>query len=150
MKEVTIHTDGACSGNPGVGGWAAILQYKGEKKAVSGGESHTTNNRMELQAAIEGLQTLKEPCHVTIFTDSSYLRDGISKWVHRWKENGWRTAGKNPVKNQDLWVRLLDAAKMHRVDWRWLKGHNGNPLNEECDRLAREKIIDIRKKKRAS
>jgi len=147
MKEITIHTDGACSGNPGIGGWAAILSYKSEQKAVSGGADHTTNNRMEIQAAIEGLQTLKSPCRVTIYTDSSYLRDGISNWIHHWKKNGWKTAAKKPVKNQDLWKTLLSVSEKHQIKWCWLKGHNGNPLNEECDKLARQEIANIRNSK---
>jgi ribonuclease HI len=143
MKEIIIHTDGACSGNPGPGGWAAILEHKDTQKAVSGGVAHTTNNRMELQAAIEGLKSLNEPCRVVLFTDSSYLKDGISQWIHRWKKNGWRTAGKKPVKNRDLWEELSALSEKHSIDWRWLKGHDGHPLNEECDYLAREEISKI-------
>ena len=146
MQEVIIHTDGACSGNPGIGGWAAILQFDGKQKEISGGAPHTTNNRMELQAAVEGLRALKVPCRVAVFTDSVYLRDGITKWIYRWKENGWKTAGKKPVKNRDLWEDILDVSRMHHIDWHWLKGHDGDPLNEECDRLAREEIANIRKK----
>lgn len=145
MKQVTIHTDGACSGNPGAGGWAAILHCDEKQSSISGGALHTTNNRMELQAAVEGLRILKTPCRVTVFTDSIYLRDGISKWIHRWKRNGWKTANKNPVKNRDQWEELLIAIKNHEVDWRWLKGHNSHPINEECDRLAREEVLKILK-----
>ena len=143
MKEVTIHTDGACSGNPGIGGWAAVLEYNKSQKSISGAAAHTTNNRMELQAAIEGLKTLTMPCQVIIFTDSTYLRDGISKWIYKWQQNGWRTAGKKPVKNQDLWKELMQVSEKHHIQWHWLKGHNGNPQNEECDRLAREEIDNI-------
>ncbi len=143
MKAVTIHTDGACSGNPGIGGWAAVLEYNKTQKSISGAAAHTTNNRMELQAAIEGLKTLTIPCQVIIFTDSTYLRDGISKWVYNWQRNGWRTAGKKPVKNQDLWRELIELSEKHHIQWNWLKGHNGNPQNEECDRLAREEIDNI-------
>ena len=143
MKMVTIHTDGACSGNPGIGGWAAVLEYNKTQKSISGAEAHTTNNRMELQAAIEGLKTLTMPCSVIIFTDSIYLRDGISKWIYNWQKNGWRTANKKPVKNQDLWRELIEISEKHHIQWNWLKGHNGNPQNEECDRLAREAIDNI-------
>ena len=146
MQEVTIHTDGACSGNPGIGGWAAILQHEKKQQALSGGAAHTTNNRMELQAAIEGLRSLKIPCRVTLFTDSVYLRDGISKWVYRWKKNGWKTAAKKPVKNKDLWEELVRVSEKHNIEWRWLKGHNGNPFNEECDKLACEEIVNMRMK----
>lgn len=143
MKTVTIHTDGACSGNPGIGGWAAVLEYNKKQKSISGSEAHTTNNRMELQAAIEGLKALAKPCRVFIFTDSIYLRDGISKWIYNWQKNGWRTANKKPVKNQDLWMELIKISEKHHIQWNWLKGHNGNPQNEECDRLAREAIDNI-------
>ncbi len=146
IKTVTIHTDGACSGNPGIGGWAAVLEYNKKQKSISGSEAHTTNNRMELQAAIEGLKALTQPCLVTIFTDSIYLRDGISKWIYNWQKNGWRTANKKPVKNQDLWRELIELSEKHHIQWNWLKGHNGNPQNEECDRLAREEIDNIQAK----
>ena len=137
---VTIYTDGGCIGNPGPGGWAAILLYGEHRKELSGRYRETTNNRMELRAAIEGLEALTRPCRVELYTDSSYLRDGITQWVHGWQRNGWRTAAKKPVKNQDLWQRLLGAVERHEpaggVDWRWTKGHAGNELNELADDLA--------------
>ncbi len=137
---VTIYTDGGCIGNPGPGGWAAILLYGEHRKELSGGYRETTNNRMELRAAIEGLEALTRPCRVELYTDSSYLRDGITQWVHGWQRNGWRTAAKKPVKNQDLWQRLLGAVERHApaggVDWRWTKGHAGNEFNELADDLA--------------
>lgn len=134
---VEIHTDGACSGNPGPGGWAAVLRWRGHEKELSGAEPLTTNNRMELQAAIAALESLKRPMRVELWTDSQYLRQGITEWLRTWKARGWTTADKKPVKNQDLWERLDRAAARHRVDWRWLKGHAGHPLNERADRLAR-------------
>ena len=137
---VEIFTDGACRGNPGPGGWAALLRYGSNSKSVSGAEPHTTNNRMELLAAIEGLEHLKRPCRVVLSTDSEYLRRGITEWVPRWRRNGWRTRGKTAVKNRDLWQRLEAAAEPHRIDWRWVKGHSGHPENEEADRLANEAI----------
>jgi ribonuclease HI len=133
---VQLFTDGACKGNPGPGGWGAVLRFGDKEKELSGGEAHTTNNRMELMAAIEGLKALKRPCDVILFTDSVYVKDGITKWIHGWIRNGWRTADKKPVKNADLWQQLLDATKMHKVDWRWVKGHAGHPENERADRLA--------------
>jgi ribonuclease HI len=134
---VTIYTDGACSGNPGPGGWAAILYYNGHEKELSGGEKPTTNNRMELKAAIEGLNALKAPRSVVLYTDSRYVMDGLTKWLPRWKANGWKTANKKPVKNEDLWRILDDAASRHKVDWRWVEGHSGDPGNERADVLAR-------------
>jgi ribonuclease HI len=135
--EVIIYTDGACSGNPGPGGWGAIL-IKGEhRKEIKGGEAETTNNRMELTAAISALEALKRPVHVELHTDSAYLKDGITKWVHGWQNNGWKTADKKPVKNADLWQRLVEAAKRHQIDWRWVRGHTGHELNERADELAR-------------
>lgn len=136
LPAVTIYTDGACLGNPGPGGWAAILRYGEHEKELSGGLRETTNNRMELRAAVEALNALKRPCRVEIYTDSSYLRDGITKWVHGWQRNGWRTAAKQPVKNQDLWKALLAAVARHKVDWQWTKGHAGDELNERADVLA--------------
>jgi ribonuclease HI len=133
LKKVTIHTDGACEGNPGPGGWAAILEYGGVKKEVSGGAIATTNNRMELTAALEALVRLKEPCEVDLFTDSEYLRNGITKWIHGWKAKGWR---KGTIKNVDLWQALDTAARRHKVAWHWVRGHAGHPLNERCDVLA--------------
>ncbi|MFD1702793.1 ribonuclease HI [Methylopila henanensis] len=135
---VEIFTDGACSGNPGPGGWGAILRKGAVEKELKGGESPTTNNRMELMAAIASLEALTRPCEVVLHTDSQYLRDGVTKWIHGWKKNGWRTADKKPVKNQDLWERLDAALKVHRIDWRWVKGHAGHPENERADQLARD------------
>jgi len=143
-NRVEIFTDGACSGNPGPGGWGAILRFRGVEKELSGGETPTTNNRMELMAAIEGLKALKRPTQVRVWTDSVYVRDGITKWVHGWKRSGWKTADKKPVKNVDLWQALLDAAKPHDVEWRWIKGHAGHPENERADALARGGIAAIK------
>ena len=134
---VEIHTDGACSGNPGPGGWAAVLRWGGQERELAGGDRLTTNNRMELMAAIAGLESLRRPVRVVLFTDSQYLRKGITEWLPAWKARGWRTADKKPVKNQDLWLRLEKAAAPHRIDWRWLKGHAGHALNERADVLAR-------------
>jgi ribonuclease HI len=133
---VIIYTDGACSGNPGPGGWAAILRYGQHEKVLQGGASLTTNNRMELRAVIAGLRNLTRPCHVQIFTDSEYLRRGVTEWLDRWRRNGWRTAGRQPVKNQDLWRELYAAIQPHTIEWRWVRGHAGNELNERADRLA--------------
>jgi len=141
---VVVHTDGACSGNPGPGGWGAILQWGGHTRELKGGEAHTTNNRMELMAAIVALETLKRPCDVEIHTDSQYLRQGITGWIHGWKRNGWRTADKKPVKNADLWQRLDTAVDRHTVHWHWVRGHSGHDLNERADELAREAIAEIR------
>jgi ribonuclease HI len=143
---VIVHTDGACSGNPGPGGWGAILTYGEHEKQLSGGESHTTNNRMELMAAIAALEALKRPSTVELHTDSKYVHDGISKWIHGWKRNGWRNAEKKPVKNQDLWQRLDLAMQRHEVHWRWVKGHAGHDMNERADALARQAIKDQRAK----
>ncbi len=136
--KVVMFTDGACSGNPGPGGWGVILVSGAHSKELTGGEATTTNNRMELMAAISGLEALKKPALVEIHTDSMYLRDGITKWVHGWKRNGWRTADKKPVKNVELWQRLLLAVERHEIDWRWVKGHAGHDENERADELARE------------
>ena len=141
---VVIHTDGACSGNPGPGGWGAILAFGKHVKELKGGDPQTTNNRMELMAAIEALEALKRPCLVDIHTDSEYLRNGIMRWIHAWKRNGWRTADRKPVKNADLWQRLDALCARHRVRWRWLKGHAGHVLNERADALAREALAAIR------
>ncbi|MBQ8670796.1 MAG: ribonuclease HI [Oscillospiraceae bacterium] len=136
-KSVELFTDGACSGNPGPGGWGAILCYKGAEKELSGGEESTTNNRMELTAAIEGLAALKEPCKVTLYSDSKYLVDAITKgWAVGWRSRGWRKADKQPALNVDLWQRLLDLLEQHQVTFVWVKGHAGHPENERCDRLA--------------
>jgi ribonuclease HI len=134
---VEVFTDGACSGNPGPGGWGALLRWNGEERELSGGEAQTTNNRMELFAAIAALEALKRPATVKLHTDSQYLRDGITKWVVGWKRNGWKTADKKPVKNQDLWQRLEAAAAPHRVGWIWVRGHDGHAENERVDALAR-------------
>jgi ribonuclease HI len=144
QAEVEIFTDGACSGNPGPGGWGAILRFGNRERELSGGDPATTNNRMELMAAIVGLEALKRPCRVRLFTDSNYLREGVTKWIHGWKRNGWRTSDRKPVKNVDLWQRL-DAARLpHHVDWIWVKGHSGHPENERADQLARNEIDKIR------
>lgn len=146
MKTITIYTDGACSGNPGPGGWGAILKYNDLQKELNGGAADTTNNRMELMAAIAALQSLKEPCQVDLFTDSVYVRDGISKWIEGWKRNGWRTAAKAPVKNAELWQELDAARKNHQVTWHWVKGHAGHPENERADELAREGMAPFKKR----
>lgn len=138
MKHVIIHTDGACKGNPGPGGWGALLEYNGQRRELKGGEALTTNNRMELMAAIRALETLTRPCEVTLYTDSSYVMQGLTEWLPGWKARGWRTASKQPVKNQDLWQRLDEAAARHRIQWQWVKGHSGHPGNEAADRLANE------------
>jgi ribonuclease HI len=145
MKQVVIHTDGACRGNPGPGGWGALLECQGRAKSLKGGETLTTNNRMELMAAIRALETLKEPCAVQVYTDSNYVRQGIMEWLRGWKAKGWKTADKKPVKNQDLWERLDVAAARHRVEWHWVKGHAGHPGNEAADRLANEAIDEMQK-----
>lgn len=137
-NRVIIHTDGACSGNPGPGGWGAILQYGARTREMKGGEAFTTNNRMELMAAIAALEALKRPCQVDVHTDSQYLRQGITGWIKGWKRNGWRTANKEPVKNVDLWQRLDAVVTRHQVIWHWVKGHAGNAGNERADQLARE------------
>ena len=136
LPEVEIFTDGACRGNPGPGGWAAILRNGTKERELSGGEPLTTNNRMELTAAIKGLEALKRPCRVQLFTDSNYVRDGITKWIHGWRRNGWKTSDRKPVKNAELWQALVDATEPHRVDWHWVKGHAGHPENERADALA--------------
>ena len=135
---VAIWTDGACSGNPGPGGWGAVLSYDGREKELCGGEALTTNNRMELLAAIAALEALSRPCAVDLHTDSQYLRGGVTGWINNWKRNGWRTADKKPVKNEDLWRRLDEATKRHDIAWRWVKGHAGDAMNERADELARQ------------
>jgi ribonuclease HI len=137
---VEIFTDGACSGNPGPGGWGALLRYNGSERELSGGESATTNNRMEMMAAIQALESLSRPVKVRLYTDSQYVRDGITAWLPRWKARGWKTADKKPVKNVDLWQRLDAAAAPHDVDWIWVRGHSGHPENERVDKLARDAI----------
>ena len=134
---MVIHTDGACSGNPGPGGWGAVLHFKDQEKELWGGELYTTNNRMELMAAIQALEALKRPCKVELHTDSKYVQQGIKEWIHSWKKRGWKTADKKPVKNDDLWRRLDEARLRHEVDWRWVKGHAGHEHNERADALAR-------------
>jgi len=140
LQSVHIYTDGACSGNPGPGGWGVLLRYNGSERELFGGEADTTNNRMELRAAIEALNALKRPCTVHLHTDSTYVKQGITTWIRRWKANGWRTADKKPVKNQDLWLELEDALARHDVRWHWVKGHAGHPENERADELARQGI----------
>jgi len=144
LPKVSVYTDGACSGNPGPGGWGAILRFGDVEKELKGGEPHTTNNRMELMAAISALEALKKPCTVELYTDSQYVRQGITAWIHGWKKNGWRTADKKPVKNADLWQRLDAAVHRHTVHWHWVRGHAGHDLNERADVLAREGIADIK------
>ena len=145
---VIIHTDGACSGNPGPGGYGAILTFGDHEKEISGGEPHTTNNRMELMAAIAALEALKRPCKVDLHTDSQYVQQGISSWIKSWKRNGWRTADKKPVKNVDLWQRLDAALAPHEVHWHWVKGHDGHEMNERADVLARSAIENARAARR--
>ena len=137
MTEVVIYTDGACSGNPGPGGWGVVLRWNGTEKELHGGESQTTNNRMELMAAIQALEALNRPSRVRLHTDSTYLLDGITKWIAGWQRNGWRTSAKKPVKNEDLWRRLIEAMNGHEVSWLWVKGHAGEEGNERADALAR-------------
>ena len=139
---VEIYTDGACSGNPGPGGWGAVLTYRGREKEICGGEPATTNNRMELMAAIQALETLTRPTTVHLYTDSVYVRSGITSWLASWKRNGWLTSAKQPVKNADLWQRLEAAAAPHQVQWRWVKGHNGDPGNERADALANRGLTE--------
>lgn len=140
---VEIFTDGACSGNPGPGGWGAVLRWNGVEKELNGGDRETTNNRMEMMAAIRALEALKRASRVDLYTDSVYLRDGITKWIHNWKVKGWKTAAKKPVKNVDLWQRLETVMARHEVKWHWVKGHAGHPENERADALARDAIPDI-------
>lgn len=137
MKNVVIYTDGACSGNPGPGGWGAILRYGSHEKELSGGADETTNNRMELMAAIQALESLKQPCRIGLYTDSKYVKTGIDEWITNWKKNGWKTANKKAVKNDDLWQRLDDARERHEVTWHWVKAHSGHADNERADELAR-------------
>ncbi|WP_373094943.1 ribonuclease HI [Zhongshania sp.] len=143
-EQVEIFTDGACRGNPGPGGWGALLRYQGKEHNLFGGEAQTTNNRMELMAAIEALRALKRPCEVILTTDSQYVRQGITEWMVNWKKRGWKTAAKQPVKNADLWQQLDAAAKEHKVDWRWVKGHSGHRENDIADALANRGIDELR------
>ncbi|MFO1168063.1 MAG: ribonuclease HI [Rhodoblastus sp.] len=145
-RRVEIWTDGACSGNPGPGGWGAILTFNGVEKELSGGEALTTNNRMELMAAISALEALTRPCAVDLHTDSIYVRDGVTGWIHNWKKRGWTTADKKPVKNVELWQRLDAAAQRHDIQWKWVKGHAGDEMNERADALARAGMAPFKKK----
>ena len=140
MKKVVIYTDGACSGNPGPGGYAAILRYKNHESVVSGGKAQTTNNRMELLAAIEALKKLKEPCRVILYSDSAYLVNGMVQWIDKWRVNGWKTASKKRVENRELWESLIELSAKHEIEWRKVAGHSGQPENERCDSIAREEI----------
>ncbi|TVV73775.1 ribonuclease HI [Sphingomonas solaris] len=141
LQHVVIATDGACKGNPGPGGWGAVIRSGAHEKDLSGGEHPTTNNRMELMAAIRALQALKRPCRVTLMTDSRYVMDGLTKWIKGWQKNGWKTAARQPVKNADLWQELLDASAPHRITWEWVKGHAGHPDNERADKLASDAAV---------
>jgi ribonuclease HI len=147
---VEIYTDGACRGNPGPGGWGLVLRYGGHEKTLYGGESHTTNNRMELMAAIQGLEALSRPSRVRVTTDSQYVQKGLTEWLPRWQRRGWLTADKQPVKNVDLWQRLTRAAAPHEVHWQWVRGHAGHPENERADALARRAIDELRGTRRSS
>ena len=148
MKHIEIYTDGACSGNPGPGGWGAILRFRTAQKVyekeLSGGEANTTNNRMEMTAVIEALASLKRTCDIVLYTDSEYVKNGITTWIHGWKARGWKTAAKEPVKNEDLWKALDLAQAEHKVDWRWVRGHNGHPGNERADVLANRGVLTVR------
>lgn len=144
MKQVQVFTDGACSGNPGPGGWGAVLRFGGKERELCGGADNTTNNRMELTAAIEGLRALNEPCEVVLTTDSTYVKDGITRWLANWKKNGWKTAAKKAVKNQDLWQELDLQTSRHTVQWQWVKGHSGHPENERADALANQGMDKVK------
>jgi len=141
LKTVVIYTDGACKGNPGPGGWGALLEYDGRRKEIFGGEPHTTNNRMELVAVIRALEALTRESDVAIYTDSQYVKNGIEAWIHGWKRNGWKTSDKKPVKNEDLWRELDELAKRHRIHWHWVRGHDDNPGNERADELANQGVV---------
>ncbi len=143
MKEVIIYTDGACRGNPGPGGWGALIKFDSAEKQIFGGQNNTTNNQMELSAAIEGLSILKEPCNVELFTDSKYVMDGITQWIQNWKKNNWKTSAKKEVKNKELWQQLDQLMSYHQVQWHWVKGHSGDPGNETADLLANKGIDSI-------
>lgn len=145
MKTVTLITDGSCIGNPGPGGWAAILRYGDRKRELSGAEARTTNNRMEMTAVLHGLKALKEPCSVTVETDSQYVKNAVTKWIHRWERKGWKTASGEPVKNKDLWLDLQSAASEHELKWVWVKGHADHADNNRCDRLAKDEAHRIRR-----
>jgi len=144
LKQISAFTDGACSGNPGPGGWGVVLRSGEHEREIYGGVSETTNNRMELTAAIRALEALREPCEVELTTDSTYVKDGITRWVAKWKQNGWRTAAKKPVKNRDLWEQLEAQTTRHVIEWRWVKGHSGHPDNERADALANLGIDEVR------
>ncbi len=144
MKQVQVYTDGACSGNPGPGGWGAVLRFGDKERELCGGADNTTNNRMELTAAIEGLRALNEPCEVVLTTDSTYVKDGITRWLANWKKNGWKTAAKKAVKNQDLWQELDHQTSRHTVQWQWVKGHSGHPENERADALANQGMDKVK------
>tara|TARA_Y100000766_G_C18752280_1_gene529119 strand:+ start:181 stop:612 length:432 start_codon:yes stop_codon:yes gene_type:complete len=143
MEEIEIFTDGACRGNPGLGGWGALIRWNGEESSLWGGERDTTNNRMEMEAAIKGLESIIESSNITITTDSNYLKDGITQWLEGWKKKGWKTAAKKPVKNQDLWMRLDELSQFHNVNWKWVKGHSGHRENEIADLLANKGIDEL-------
>lgn len=146
VEQVDIYTDGACRGNPGPGGWGALLRFKGRERALSGAEQYTTNNRMELLAAIHALEALQRPCKVRLTTDSEYVKKGITEWLAQWKRRGWKTASREPVKNADLWQRLDACAQRHQVSWHWVRGHSGHPENERADALARRAIDTLLKR----
>ena len=142
-KTVTLYTDGACKGNPGKGGWGVLMRYGSHEKELFGGEAHTTNNRMELTAIIQGLAALNRPCAVVIYTDSQYVKNGMEKWIHGWKKNGWKTAAKQPVKNEDLWRQLDQLAAQHQIQWQWVHGHAGHAENERADALANQGVASV-------
>ena len=142
-KTVSLYTDGACKGNPGKGGWGVLMRYGSHEKELFGGEAHTTNNRMELTAIIQGLAAIKRPCAVVIYTDSQYVKNGMEKWIHDWKKNGWKTASKQPVKNEDLWQQLDRLAAQHQIQWQWVRGHAGHAENERADALANQGVASV-------
>ena len=142
-KTVSLYTDGACKGNPGKGGWGVLMRYGSHEKELFGGEAHTTNNRMELTAIIQGLAALKRPCAVVIYTDSQYVKNGMEQWIHGWKKNGWKTAAKQPVKNEDLWRQLDQLAAQHQIQWQWVRGHAGHAENERADALANQGVASV-------
>jgi len=140
MDRVELFVDGACRGNPGPGGWGVLLRFQGKERELSGGELNTTNNRMELMAAIQGLNSLKRPCQIVVFTDSEYVKNGITRWIHTWQAKGWKNSAGKPVKNQDLWQQLFDAVSRHEIEWRWVKGHSDHPENDRVDALAKSGV----------